>query len=62
VVVQNHYELIGMTDGINEALPWRSLSKYPPAHAPEVFVELQDHNNPVRYRNIWIRKLVSVDP
>jgi hypothetical protein len=57
VVVQNHYELIGMTDGINAELPWKSLSKYPSPHAPEVFIELQDHNNPVRFRNIWIRTL-----
>jgi hypothetical protein len=61
VVVQNHYEFIGMTDGINGLLPWKSLSKYPPPHPPEVFVELQDHNNPVRYRNIWIRSLGERD-
>ena len=57
VVVQNHYELIGMTDGIGREVPWRALSKYPPAHSPEVFIELQDHNNPVRFRNIWVRPL-----
>ncbi len=57
VVVQNHCELIGMTDGINADLPWKSLSKYPAPHAPEVFIELQDHKNPVRFRNIWIRSL-----
>lgn len=61
VVVQNHYELIGMTDGINALQPWRTLSKYPPPHPPEVFVELQDHNNPVSYRNIWIRLLGKAD-
>jgi hypothetical protein len=61
VVVQNHYELVGMTDGINRLLPWKSLSKYPPPHPPEVFVELQDHNNPVAYRNIWIRTLGQRD-
>ncbi|HEY3857094.1 MAG TPA: DUF1080 domain-containing protein [Verrucomicrobiae bacterium] len=57
VVVQNHYELIGMTDGINSLQPWKTLSKYPPPHPPEVFVELQDHSSPVSYRNIWIRSL-----
>jgi hypothetical protein len=57
VVAQNHYELIGMTDGINGEVPWKSLSKYSAPHSPEVFVELQDHNNPVRFRNIWIRTL-----
>jgi hypothetical protein len=61
VVVQNRYELTGMTDGINAAQPWKSLSKYPPPHAPAVFIELQDHNNPVRYRNIWVRPLGERD-
>lgn len=61
VVVQNRYEFAGMTDGINRELPWKSLSKYSAPHPPEVFVELQDHNNPVRYRNIWIRTLGETD-
>jgi hypothetical protein len=56
VVVQNHYELMGATDGIG-AVPWKSLSKYLTPHAPEVFIQLQYHNNPLRFRNIWIRKL-----
>jgi hypothetical protein len=57
VVVQNHYELTGMTDGINNQVPWKSLSKYSRPHPPEVFFELQYHNNPLRFRNIWIRKI-----
>jgi len=57
VVVQNHYELTGITDGITGEVPWRTLSKYARPHPPEVFIELQYHNSPERYRNIWIRKL-----
>lgn len=60
VVVQNHYEFTGGTDGINAEVPWKTLAKYTP-HPPEVFVALQDHNNPVRYRNLWIRSLGEHD-
>ena len=57
VVVQNHYEFTGVTDGVTREVPWRTLSKYVAPHAPEVFVELQYHNNPLRFRNVWVRKL-----
>ena len=61
VVVQNHYELAGITDGITSEVPWKTLSKYSRPHPPEVFIELQYHNNPLRYRNIWIRRLGEQD-
>jgi hypothetical protein len=61
VVVQNRHEFTGATDGISREVPWKSLAKYAKQHPPEVFIELQDHNNPVRYRNIWIRELGARD-
>jgi hypothetical protein len=56
VIVQNHTELTGCTDGIG-AVPWKTLGDYTRKHPPELFVELQYHHNPVRFRNIWIRSL-----
>ena len=54
VLVQNHQEQIGTTI-------WRQVAKYTP-HAAEESLSLQDHNSPVRYRNIWIRRLTPPDP
>jgi hypothetical protein len=49
VLVQNHREVMGPT-------MHRQLAKYVPQPA-EDSLKLQDHGNPVRYRNIWIRRL-----
>jgi hypothetical protein len=53
VLVQNHREVMGPT-------VHRALAKYEPQPAEDSLV-LQDHGNPVRYRNIWIRRLRGYD-
>jgi hypothetical protein len=60
IVVQNRHEFFGGTDGIN-GVPHKALGVYRKAHPPEVVIELQEHKNPVRFRNIWIRKLGEYD-
>jgi hypothetical protein len=38
----------------------RHVAHYEP-HAAELPLLLQDHNTPVHYRNIWIRKIGAYD-
>jgi hypothetical protein len=49
VVIQNNVELIGETSWLQRA-PFKAQPEKLP-------IALQDHGNPVRYRNIWVREL-----
>jgi len=53
VLVQDNVELSGPTEH-GERPPYR-------AHAEKLPLALQDHNHPVRYRNIWIRELKTAE-
>ena len=56
VTVMHNGILIHHRQAYPGATAHRSLPFYK-AHAPKQPLTLQDHNDPVRYRNIWIREL-----
>jgi hypothetical protein len=49
VLIQNNVELTGPTS-------WLERAPYDP-HPEKLPIALQDHGNPVRYRNLWVREL-----
>jgi hypothetical protein len=51
VLVQDHQALLGAT-------AHRAVAAYAP-HPPKGPLKLQDHGDPVRYRNVWIRPLAD---
>jgi hypothetical protein len=53
VLMHNRKEIMG-------GMVYRQVATYA-AHGPEEPLGLQDHHNPVRYRNIWIRRLRQYD-
>ena len=54
VVLHHKQDFLGGTNH-------RRIGSYQRPHKPEGFIELYEHGNPVRFRNIWIRPLGKYD-
>ncbi len=52
VLILNHFEIQGDT-------PWHRPAEYR-AHPEKMPISIQDHGNPIRFRNIWLREIKPI--